>query len=117
MSVAESLAFQNFSTVQSEQQPKPVSITAAVTVAPSTFLTTITGTTAIGTITPPQLGAHMLAIMPLTTNFAGFLASGNIAVASITNSTTWGTRVALFVYDPRTAKYYPAGYPVLTTNT
>lgn len=114
---AESLLFQNFSTVQSEQQPKPNTVTAATTIAPSGFLTTITGTTAVATITPPQLGAHMLAIMPLTTNFAGFTAAGNIGVASITNSTTWGTRVALFVYDPRAAKYYPAGYPVLTTNT
>jgi hypothetical protein len=117
MTVANSLLFQNFSTVQSEQQPQPNQLTAAATVAPSTFFTTISGTTAIATITPPLTNQHMLAIMPLTTNFAGFLSSGNIAVASITNSTTWGTRAALFIYDPRTAKYYPCGYPVTTTNT
>src|SRR6187399_2644515 len=113
MSVAQSLYFQNFSSVQGENQPQPNTVTAAATIAPSHGLTAITGTTAVVTITPPQQGYHMLALLPLTTNFSGFTAAGNIAVASITNSTTWGTRVSLFFYDPRTAKYYPV-YTVLT---
>jgi hypothetical protein len=116
MSQALSLLFQNFSTVQSEQQPQPNTVTAAATIAPVNFLTAVSGTTAVVNITPPQLGAHVLAVLPLTTNFGGFTAAGNIAVASITNSTTWGTRPALFVFDPRTAKYYPI-YSVLTTNS
>jgi hypothetical protein len=116
MTQAASLLFQNFSTVQSEQQPQPNTVTAAATIVPTNFLTAVSGTTAVVNITPPQLGAHMLAILPLTTNFSGFTAAGNIAVASITNSTTWGTRPQLFIYDPRTAKYYPI-YTVLTTNT
>lgn len=106
----------NLSTPQSEAQPKPVTIAAAATIAPSTLFTTITGTTAVTTITPPIEGQHLLAIMPLSTNFGGFSAAGNIAVASLTNSTTWGTRISLFMYDPRTAKYYPI-YGVTSTNS
>jgi hypothetical protein len=120
---APTLLFQNFSTAQSEQQPQPNSIVTAAVIAPSTFMTTLVGTTAIATITPPLPNQHMLAIMPLTTNFGGFLGTTNsgadgrnIARASLTNSTTWGTRPSLFFYDPRTELYYPM-FGVSTTNS
>lgn len=108
------LNFQDISTVQSGLQPKPVTITAAATIAPTTFLTFIAGTTAIATITPPVTGAHMLAIVATSTNWAGAVTTGNILVASITNGTTWANRLNLFVYNPLTAKYYPQ-YAVLST--
>ena len=122
MTQAATLLYQNFLSAQSEQQPQPNSITAAAIIAPSTFFSTIVGTTAVGHITPPLPGQHMLAIMPTTTNFGGFEATtdagvdgNNIAFASLTNSTVWGTRPSLFFYDPRTELYYPI-YSVLTTN-
>lgn len=108
------LNFQDISTVGSDKSPKPVTITAAASITPTTFLTFITGTTALATIVPPVSGAHMLAIVALSTNWAGALTTGNIIVASITNGTTWANRANFFVYDPLTAKYYPQ-YAVLTT--
>lgn len=108
------LLFQNISSVQSSQQPAPVTITAAATIAPSTYVTFITGTTAVATITPPVSGQHSLVLISKITNWAGAVTSGNILVASITNGTTWLNRANLFVYDPATAKYYPS-YAVMTT--
>ena len=109
------LNYQNLSTVQNNLQPGPVTFTAAATLAPKTFLSIISGTTALATITPPVTGAHMLAIVAATTNFAGFVTSGNILVASLTNSTVWNSRLNLFVYNPLTAKYYPI-FGTWTTN-
>src|SRR5258706_10924766 len=102
------LNFQDFSTVQSGAQPQPVTITAASVIAPTTFLTFIAGTTAVVTITPPVSGTHMLAIVSSTSNWAGVTTAGNVIVASITNSILWLNKVSLFVYNPITAKYYPA---------
>lgn len=105
--MADDLNFQNISTVQNSLQPGPVTITAAATIAPTTFLTFITGTTAVATITPPVTGCHMLAIAATLTNFGGFVTTGNIIVASITNSIIWTNKITLLVYNPITAKYYP----------
>jgi hypothetical protein len=101
------LLHQNIATVQSLQQPTPVSLTAAATIAPTTFLTILTGTTAIATITPPVTGTHMLAVISKTTNWEGAVTTGNILVASITNSVLWLDKVSLFVYNPITGKYHP----------
>jgi hypothetical protein len=109
------LDFQNISSVNNEQQPKPVTFVAASTIAPSTFLSFIAGTTALVTITPPVTGAHMLAIVATSTNWAGATTAGNILVASVTNSEIWNNKLNLFVYNPLTAKYYPS-YAVHATN-
>ncbi len=92
--------FQNISTVQSRLQPSGIRLTAATTIAPTTFLTVLSGNTAIVTITPPVTGTHMLAIMPGTTT--GFTTTGNI----VGGETTVANKVYLFVYDPVYAKYY-----------
>lgn len=97
------LLFQNISTVQSDKQPTPVTVAAAATIAPTTFLTFVTGTTAIATITPPVSGAHMLALVFTTTQSGQFLTTGNIQQST----TTATANVPVFmVYDPATAKYY-----------
>lgn len=101
------LLFQNFDTAQSNQQPGPVTTPAATTIAPQSLLTIVTGTTAIAQLTPPLTGQHMLAIVASATNFSGFLTTGNILVASITNSVLWANKVSLFFYNPLTAKYHP----------
>jgi hypothetical protein len=101
------LNFQNISTVQNNLQPQPVTFTAAATIAPKTFLSIISGTTAVATITPPVTGAHMLAIISATSNWAGAVTTGNVLVASVTNGTNWANRVSLFFFNPITAKYYP----------
>lgn len=112
--MANDLLFQNISSVQSSQQPAPVTLVAAATLAPTTYVTFITGTTALATITPPVSGQHSLVLIAKSTNWAGCLTTGNILVASITNGTTWANRANVFVYDPASAKYYPQ-YAVLTT--
>lgn len=98
--MADDLNFQQISTVQDGKQPKPVTLTAAATIAPTTFLTRLSGTTAVATITPPVTGSHMLAIVAGTTT-AAFTTSGNIV--GITTADT--TAPSLFIYDPITAKY------------
>lgn len=108
------LNFQNISTVQNKNQPAPVTITAAATIAPTTFLTIVAGVTAVATITPPVTGSHMLAIVMSSTNAAGFTTTGNILVASVTNSELWQNKANLFVYNPLTAKYHPS-YAVHST--
>jgi len=97
------LNFQNISTVQSSLQPSPKTLAAANTIAPTTFLTILTGNVVIKTITPPISGVHMLAIQ-----FAGVLgndATGNILTAKVS---IVGMCV-LYIYNPATAKYVPVG--------
>lgn len=86
--------FQNFSTVQSDKQPTPVTVTAAATITPTGFVTVLTGNTAVATINPPVTGAHMLCIVPGTTT--GFTTGGNISGGT----TTVSGRAYLLVYNP-----------------
>ena len=96
------LNFQDLSTVNSGLQPKPVTIASAATVAPSTFLSFISGTVAIATITPPVSGAHLLCFVFTTTTPAAFTTTGNIkAVATPATSLP-----VLLVYNPVDGKYY-----------
>lgn len=96
------LYHQNLATVQSDKQPNPVTLASAATIAPTTFLTFVTGTVTIATITPPVSGAHMLALCFVTASPGVFLTSGNIQIAyqPIIN------RPVLLIYDPATAKYW-----------
>ena len=96
------LNFQNLSSVQGAQQPKPPTYASAATVAPKSFISFISGTVAIATITPPADGQHELVFIFTTTTPTAFTTSGNIATVA-TPSTS--IPVLLF-YDPSTAKYY-----------
>lgn len=91
------------SPVQGPTSPKPVTMASAATIAPSTFLTVLTGNTAVATITPPVNHGHMLALQFAGT--AGVVATGNIltAKASVVGETM------LLVYNPNSAKYVPVG--------
>lgn len=94
--------FQALSTVQSAVQPKPVTIASAATVAPSTFLTFISGTVAIATVTPPVEGAHLLVMVFTTTTPTAFTTTGNIkAVATPTQNA-----ITLLLWNPNESKYY-----------
>jgi hypothetical protein len=98
------LNFQNFSTVQSQQQPMPATIASSATIAPVGFLTDVSGTVPITTITPPVTGQHMLAFRFTTASPGVMGTTGNIALAT----TTVTTKVLFMVYDPTSAKYYPS---------
>lgn len=96
------LDFQNFSTVQSSAQPKAATLAAAATIAPTTFVTHITGTTQLVTITPPVTGDHMLCLI-FPDAMGAMATSGNIAVAADP-----GVNIPVFlVYSSKYAKYYP----------
>jgi len=97
------LLFQNISTVQNNLQPKPKTVASTTTIAPSTFLTFVTGTVAITTITPPVTGTHMLCFVFTSTATGVFLTTGNVTVAT---TTVVANVPVLMVYDPITAKYY-----------
>lgn len=96
------LLYQNFSSVQSDKQPLPVTIASAATIAPTTRMTFITGVAQLQTITPPVSGHHEL-VLVFTNGAPGlFLTTGNIQFAyqPITN------RPIALQYDPATAKYW-----------
>ena len=95
--------FQNLSTVQSDKQPATPSLASAATIAPTSFLTRLTGTTEVTTITPPVTGPHMLAFIWTTGTANGFNTGGNIAIAY----TTVTNRPVLLFYDTVTKLYYP----------
>ncbi len=96
------LNFQNLSTVQSGNQPKPVTIASAATVAPVGFLTFISGTVAIANVTPPADGVHMLAFVFTTTTPTAFTTTGNIKAV-----TTPTQNIPMFlIWNPVEQKYY-----------
>lgn len=95
--------FQNLSTVQSGKQPTPVTFTAAATIAPTTFLSFISGTTVVGTITPPVNAVHMLAFV-FSTTASGFSTAGNVKTTVATPAID---APVLLIYNPLNAKYYP----------
>ncbi len=98
------LLFQNLSTVQSAQQPQPGTIASTTTIAPQTFITLVSGTIDITTLTPPVTGAHMLVLIPTNAAPGDLLTTGNILVG--TTTLTQNVPVLLF-YNPINGKYYP----------
>lgn len=97
------LDFQKLSTVQSLLQQPPNTIASAATVAPTSFLTIMTGNVAVVTITPPHLGLHMLGLQ--FAGAAGVTAAGNI----LTAKASIAGMVILFIFNPVTLKYVPVG--------
>jgi hypothetical protein len=95
------LLHQNFQLGQSNLQPMPVTMAAAATVAPTTLLTFLSGTTQIATITPPVTGTHVLIFIFTDAAPGVLLTTGNILTAV---EPTQNIPVIL-VYNPITAKY------------
>lgn len=106
--MADALNFQDFSTVQSVNQPKTNTIASATTVAPTGLITFISGTTAIATITPPMTGTHMLVMIHTNASPTAYTAAGNInqIVTPVQNEPV------IFWYDPASATYYGGNTPV-----
>jgi hypothetical protein len=103
MAESKDLNFQNLSTVQGAQQPKPNTIASAATVAPNSFISFISGTVAIATITPPADGQHMLVFIFTTTTPVAFTTTGNVKYVA---TPTQNIPVLLF-WNPNENKYYP----------
>ena len=96
------LNFQDFSSVQSGQQPKPNTIASAATITPTTLHTIITGTVQVATITPPVSGQHVLYMTWTNAAPGTLLTSGNILTAVVPTQNI----PTMFLYDPAQAKYY-----------
>lgn len=100
------LDFQNFSTFQSEVQPKPNTIASAATITPVGKFTRVTGTTQITKITPPVDAYHELTFV-FTSAYAGAFSSGGSGDGAIHASyTSVADRPVTLHYDPRTGLYY-----------
>ena len=102
------LNWQDFSTVQSQNQPKTATLASAATIAPVGLMTFITGTVAVVTITPPMTGAHMLCLIWTDASPTAVTAAGNInqIVTPVQNEPV------IAWYDPASAKYYLGNTPV-----
>lgn len=96
------LLFQQFSTVQSDQQPVPNTVASAATVAPQTFHTFVTGTVAVATITPPVSGQHLLLLTHTDATPVAYTTTGNVLTVVVPTLNI----PCCFVYDPVQRKYY-----------
>lgn len=96
------LNFQDFSTVQSSLQPKPVTLASAATIAPTTRLTFVTGTVQVATISVPVTGYHELVFIFTNATPGALLTTGNIHTAY----TPIQNQAFTLYYDPSTAKYW-----------
>jgi hypothetical protein len=96
------LAHQNLATVQSSLQPGPQTLVSATTVAPTTFITFVTDSVQIATITPPVTGQHMLIMIHTDAAPATYLTTGNILTAVVPTKDL----PSFFFYDPNQKKYY-----------
>ena len=96
------LLHQNFDTVQSNQQPDPVTMASAATIAPTTRLTFLTGTVAVATITAPVTGYHELVLIFTDANPAALVTTGNIKTAY----TPLQNKSFSLHYNPVDAKYW-----------
>jgi len=90
-------------TVQSPVMPDPKTVAATTTIAPTTFITFITGSTTINTLTPPIAGSHMLCLIWAQSTTSAITTAGNIKAAS---TVLTGLVPNFFVYNPIEAKYY-----------
>lgn len=92
---------QNFAFNQGSQNVKPNTIAAAATIAPTSMTTFVTGTTQVGTITPPLAGQHMLILIFTDGSPGTTLTTGNITQAIVPTQNL----PTFMVYNPITGTY------------
>ncbi len=91
-----------FSLPQSLDQSFIPTIASAATIAPTSLVSFVSGTTQLATITPPQTGIHQL-ILIFTNGAPGtMLTTGNILTAIVPTQNI----PTFMLYDPYQAKYY-----------
>lgn len=93
------LNFQQISTVQSNQQLLPPTIAAAATIAPTTRMTFLTGTTQVANITPPTSGYCEIMLCFTNASPGAFLTNGT-ANPIKTALTPIQNRPVTLCYDP-----------------
>lgn len=104
---------QKLSTYQDRNSVLPPTIASAAVIAPTQFLSKVSGTIPISTITPVTDGAHLICLIFTDSAPAAFLTTGNIqtSVQPVQNT-------ALFLmFDPVLGKYCPATVPAASGGT
>lgn len=97
------LLHQQLSTVQSSAQLPPATIASGATITPTTFVSFVTGTTSIATITPPVTGTVALILIPTDASPPAFLTTGNIKAAL----TTMVQNIpVMIIWNPLENKWY-----------
>lgn len=96
------LLFQQLSTVQNNLMQPPVTLAGAATISPITFLTFVTGTTSVATITPPVTGTHLLALQFTDATPGDILTTGNVLIGTTALAQD---SVVLIIYNPSAQKY------------
>lgn len=100
---ADTLNFQQFSTVQSKQQIPPQTIAAAATITPIGFLTFLTGTTQIANISPPiEGGLTLIGLVFTDANPGAFTGAGNVA----STKDPAQNELVLLCWDPISSQWY-----------
>ncbi len=102
MATSPDLLAGNFSTVLTGQDPLPVTIAAAATIAVVSRLTFVTGTTQVATITPPVSGYCEISLCFTNGSPGALLTTGNIKSAY----TPIQNRPFTLQYDPSSAKWW-----------
>ena len=97
------LLAQNIAQVQTNAQPFPNTIASTTTIAPSSYITFVSGTIDVATVTPWVTGQHSIALIFTDATPGDLLTTGNILVGS----TVLAQNVPVVLYyDPNQAKYY-----------
>ena len=97
------LTYAQLEPVQGSQcAQNPPTIASAATIAPTTRLTFVTGTTQVATITPPITGYHELVLIFTNGAPGALLTTGNIKRAAAPAQNT----PLVLRYDPSTALYW-----------
>ena len=77
MAAAIDLYTQNFSTIQTNEQPLPNTIASAATITPGQKLTFLTGTTQVANIVPPSTGYCEVTLCFTNGSPGAFLTNGS----------------------------------------
>jgi hypothetical protein len=97
----------DFSTPQSNQQPKPTTIASAATITPTQKFTRITGTVSITKIVPPDAGGYCELTFVFSSAYATAFNTGGSGVGAIHAAyTSVADRPVTLCYDPRTTLWY-----------
>lgn len=100
------LLSQNFGAAQSAQQPLPVTMAAAATVAPTTALTFLTGQTQVANITPPTTGYCRVTLCFTHAAPGAFLTNGTANPIKVAYQPIQNRPITLH-YDPSSNFWWP----------
>lgn len=95
--------YQNFVPSQTDPAPAIGTLASAATIYPTTFITNVTGTTTISTVTPPLPGIHSLVLLFTNAAPGDISDSGNVLLGA--SNILENSPVAL-LWNPILKKYH-----------